>query len=252
MKPVRRSGKFISTGQAELLFQLAGGHGGNGVLRKNQIEIVAAPGGRHHSFEEKRIGQIFEIAQLGVAAHLPGREQVAVDAEFPFHRGRPGDLGSKHVHRMAPADHFLRPDRPPQPNRRPKGDKTVRASETRCGAGRWHPKTLGILGRRFNSFYRREMGLTWRREKYKLRLRLVDGVIAQLVERLNGIQEVRSSSLLGSTSLRSERSGEAQGCRAGVNEGGSARHEGGRNRSRRLCARSQHPANPSPEFSTKA
>jgi hypothetical protein len=36
-------------------------------------------------------------------------------------------------------------------------------------------------------------------EKYKLRLRFVDGVIAQLVERLNGIQEVRSSSLLGST-----------------------------------------------------
>ena len=37
------------------------------------------------------------------------------------------------------------------------------------------------------------------RRKYKLALRFVDGVIAQLVERLNGIQEVRSSSLLGST-----------------------------------------------------
>ena len=38
-----------------------------------------------------------------------------------------------------------------------------------------------------------------RRKKIKLTLRFVDGVIAQLVERLNGIQEVRSSSLLGST-----------------------------------------------------
>ena len=37
------------------------------------------------------------------------------------------------------------------------------------------------------------------RRKYKLPIRFVDGVIAQLVERLNGIQEVRSSSLLGST-----------------------------------------------------
>ena len=61
------------------------------------------------------------------------------------------------------------------------------------------------------------------RRKYKLRFRLVDGVIAQLVERLNGIQEVRSSSLLGSTSLRSERSGERRLPRR------SAQHEGGRN-----------------------
>jgi hypothetical protein len=39
----------------------------------------------------------------------------------------------------------------------------------------------------------------------------LDGVVAQLVERLNGIQEVRSSSLLGSTSPESFR-----GCRAVV------------------------------------
>ena len=38
-----------------------------------------------------------------------------------------------------------------------------------------------------------------RQRKYKLPICFVDGVIAQLVERLNGIQEVRSSSLLGST-----------------------------------------------------
>ena len=52
------------------------------------------------------------------------------------------------------------------------------------------------------------------RRKYKLALRFVDGVIAQLVERLNGIQEVRSSSLLGSTSLRLTKL--CEGCRAEV------------------------------------
>jgi hypothetical protein len=35
-----------------------------------------------------------------------------------------------------------------------------------------------------------------------LRLRFVDGVLAQLVERLNGIEEVRGSSPLGSKSLK--------------------------------------------------
>ena len=38
-----------------------------------------------------------------------------------------------------------------------------------------------------------------------------DGVLAQLVERLNGIQEVRGSNPLGSTILRSE---QRQWCRA--------------------------------------
>ena len=66
-------------------------------------------------------------------------------------------------------------------------------------------QTLEILPRRFNPFQAAKC-FDLAREKYKLPLRLVDGVIAQLVERLNGIQEVRSSSLLGSTSLRSERS----------------------------------------------
>jgi hypothetical protein len=67
--------------------------------------------------------------------------------------------------------------------------------------------TLEILPRRFNSFQAAKC-FDLARRKYKLRFRLVDGVIAQLVERLNGIQEVRSSSLLGSTSLRPERGGE--------------------------------------------
>ena len=44
------------------------------------------------------------------------------------------------------------------------------------------------------------------REKIKVSLRFVDGVIAQLVERLNGIQKVRSSSLLGSTILNGKKS----------------------------------------------
>ena len=64
-------------------------------------------------------------------------------------------------------------------------------------------QTLEILPRRFNSFQAAKC-FDLARRKYKLRFRLVDGVIAQLVERLNGIQEVRSSSLLGSTILRSE------------------------------------------------
>ena len=61
-------------------------------------------------------------------------------------------------------------------------------------------QTLEILTRWFNSFPAAKC-FDLARKKYKLRLRLVDGVIAQLVERLNGIQEVRSSSLLGSTIL---------------------------------------------------
>jgi hypothetical protein len=59
-------------------------------------------------------------------------------------------------------------------------------------------QTLEILPRRFNPFQPAKC-FDLPRGKYKLRLRFVDGVIAQLVERLNGIQEVRSSSLLGST-----------------------------------------------------
>lgn len=63
---------------------------------------------------------------------------------------------------------------------------------------RWHRKTLETLPRRFNSFHRRKW-IDMGREKLRLMFRFVDGVIAQLVERLNGIQKVRSSSLLGST-----------------------------------------------------
>src|SRR5450432_3397460 len=61
-------------------------------------------------------------------------------------------------------------------------------------------QTLEILARRFNPFHRRKC-FDLRRKEIRLRFRFVDGVIAQLVERLNGIQEVRSSSLLGSTIL---------------------------------------------------
>ena len=64
-------------------------------------------------------------------------------------------------------------------------------------------QTLETLPRRFNSFQAAKC-FDLARRKYKFAFRLVDGVIAQLVERLNGIQEVRSSSLLGSTILRSE------------------------------------------------
>ena len=54
---------------------------------------------------------------------------------------------------------------------------------------------------------RGQLGGGWKcfdlwRKKFKLPLRFVDGVLAQLVERLNGIQKVRSSSLLGSTISR--------------------------------------------------
>src|ERR1017187_1967232 len=59
-------------------------------------------------------------------------------------------------------------------------------------------QTLEILPRRFNPFQPAKC-FDLRRRKDKVSLRFVDGVIAQLVERLNGIQEVRSSSLLGST-----------------------------------------------------
>ena len=59
-------------------------------------------------------------------------------------------------------------------------------------------QTLEILPRRFIPFHRRKC-FDLRRKKIKVTLRFVDGVIAQLVERLNGIQKVRSSSLLGST-----------------------------------------------------
>ena len=65
-------------------------------------------------------------------------------------------------------------------------------------------QTLEILPRRFNPFHRRKC-FDLRRKKIKVTLRFVDGVIAQLVERLNGIQEVRSSSLLGSTILNIEK-----------------------------------------------
>jgi hypothetical protein len=62
-------------------------------------------------------------------------------------------------------------------------------------------QTLEILPRRFNPFPPGQPAKCFDlpRRKYKLSICFVDGVIAQLVERLNGIQEVRSSSLLGST-----------------------------------------------------
>ena len=56
-----------------------------------------------------------------------------------------------------------------------------------------------------NSFHRQKW-IDLRRKKPKVTHRFVNGVIAQLVERLNGIQEVRSSSLLGSTTLNGEKS----------------------------------------------
>src|SRR5207249_12210929 len=57
-------------------------------------------------------------------------------------------------------------------------------------------------------------------------LRFFRGVLAQLVERLNGIEEVRGSNPLGS-SLRSQRGGERRLSRRSLGVGGriSARHK---------------------------
>ena len=52
-------GKIHHHGQTETLLQFAGGHGGNGVLRKNQIEFYCARGGGHHALQKKRVGEIF-------------------------------------------------------------------------------------------------------------------------------------------------------------------------------------------------
>ena len=60
-----------------------------------------------HAFEEKRIGQIFEIAQPGVAPHPPFVELVQPDAEFLFDVFRVGDLRTEDVDLVAAPDHFL-------------------------------------------------------------------------------------------------------------------------------------------------
>ena len=91
----------------ELSFQASGGHGGNGVLRNEQIEFRFARGPGDHAFEEKRIGQIFEVAEPGVTAHLPFGEWMQPDAELFFDVCRVGDSRAEDMDFVAAADHFL-------------------------------------------------------------------------------------------------------------------------------------------------
>ena len=77
------------------------------MLRKDQVEFHAPGGQRHHPLQKKWVGQIFEIAQLRITPHLPGREQMQPDAELFRYAGGVGDLRTKHMHRMAAPDHFL-------------------------------------------------------------------------------------------------------------------------------------------------
>ena len=77
-------GKIHHHGHGELSFQATGGHGGNGVLRNEQIEFLFARGPGNHALEKKRVGQVFEVAEPNVTAHLPPFERMQPDAELLF------------------------------------------------------------------------------------------------------------------------------------------------------------------------
>ncbi len=199
MKPVSRSGKFITTGTPSFFFNFPAATAEMACCENSRSNFVSRAAAATMRSRKKRIREIFEIAQFRVTAHRPLREWVQSDAEFFLHVFRIVNLRAKDVDFVAAPDHFL--DEIDGLRRTAAGRRIKRfVREKRDAERRWHAQTLGILPRRFNPFYRRKC-FDLRRKKSKLPLRFVDGVIAQLVERLNGIQKVRSSSLLGSTIL---------------------------------------------------
>ena len=76
-------------------------------MRKQQIEFYRARGPGNHALQKGWIEQVFDIAQAGVAAHLPGGELMQMDVEFFFDGPGFGDLRAKNVDFVAAPDHFL-------------------------------------------------------------------------------------------------------------------------------------------------
>ena len=76
-------------------------------MRNNQVEFRFARGRDNHAFEEKRVEQVFEIAELGVAAHFPSAELMQPDAELFLHVRRSGDLRAEDMDFVSPPGHFL-------------------------------------------------------------------------------------------------------------------------------------------------
>jgi len=100
-------GKIHHDRHVQPVFQPAGGHGGNRVLREQQIEFYRARGPGNQALQKRRIEQVFEIPQPGITAHLPGGELMQMDAEFFFDGFGFGDLRAKNVDFVAAPDHFF-------------------------------------------------------------------------------------------------------------------------------------------------
>ena len=181
--------------------QTPGCDGGNGVLRQEQIESHPARRIRHHAFQKKWIDEVFEIAQPGVAIHLPFFELMQADAEFFPNGFRAVNLRAENMDLVAAPTHFS--DEINRLRRAAAGWRVKRLMRQKRDAQRrpgfMHPMTLFNLGRRVQiKSFRSAKTFDNRRGQFRLSASW-DGVVAQLVERLNGIQEVRGSNPLGST-----------------------------------------------------
>ena len=159
MKPVSRSGKFITTGTPSLRFNFPAATAEMACCENKQIKFCFARGGGDHAFEKKRIREVFEIAQLGVTAHLPFGERMKFDAEFFLHIFRVVNLRAEDVDFVAAPDHFL--DEINGLRRTAAGRRIKRFVREKRDAERWMPRqTLEILPRRFNPFQLAENVLT--------------------------------------------------------------------------------------------
>ena len=76
------------------------------MLRKNQIKLRCARGVGDHPFQKKWVGEIFEVAQLRVTAHLPFCKLMQTDLKLFLHVFRIGDLRAEDVDVVPATNHF--------------------------------------------------------------------------------------------------------------------------------------------------
>ena len=77
------------------------------MLREQQVKLCIARGVGDHAFEEERIREIFEIAELCVTSHFPAGEWMQRNAKFFPHVFRVGNLRAEDMDLVAAPDHFL-------------------------------------------------------------------------------------------------------------------------------------------------
>ena len=90
----------------EIGLELAGGDGGDGVLRQDGVERDVARGASNEPPEPAGVGEVLERAKPGVSPHFPAGEGVGGDAETRGDGVAIGEVRTEQVHLVAALGEF--------------------------------------------------------------------------------------------------------------------------------------------------